>query len=173
MFEITRWHDGGLRISWLRLHLPWIHTRLHAACEVLGLALGIVAWVYASQQWSSQFLGFFAFAQIAYLVGHGAPEVITRPKRLHRALYFALLPALCVLVLYWVYTSWGMVMWLAVLLGFVAGGLAHTLVALVLLPDIVAEEEHDAHLLERRGEPESDNLTPSEIRQRQREGTST
>ena len=160
MFEMTRWHDGGTRVSWLRLRLPWIHTRLHAACEILGLAVGVVAWVYASQQWSSPFLGFFAFAQIAYLVGHGAPEVVTRPKRIRRALYFALLPALCVLVLYWAYTSWG-IMWLAVLLGFIAGGLAHTLVTLLLLPDIVAEEEHDAHRLERRGALESDNLTPS------------
>lgn len=114
-------------------------TGLHPAIILLGVAVAIAAGIYVRVRYADALLAFFVFVMVAYTLGWGLAEVITRPHRVPRALYFLLLPLTSVAVLVGAYASWEE-MWLAVLLGFFAGGTIHTILGRLLLPRITFEE---------------------------------
>ncbi len=119
------------------------HTRatlLRLVVVLLGVAAGIAAAIYTHGRDPDGWLTFFVFAMVTYTFGWGLAQVITRLYRVQRALYFALEPVLSTSVLY-AALRFGTPMWLAVILGFVAGGMLHTVLGWALLPQVTAEEE--------------------------------
>src|SRR5690348_9149063 len=122
---------------------PGVHTQatlLRLVIVPLGVAAGIAAAMYTHSRYPDGWLAFFVFAMITYTFGWGLAQVVIRPHRVQRAVYFALEPVLSASVLFaalWLGTS----MWLAVILGFVAGGMLHTVLSWALVPQITAEEE--------------------------------
>jgi hypothetical protein len=117
----------------------WHATALHLAFVPLGLAAGAGGALYAYGLRPDVWLAFFVFAMVTYTLGWGTAEVLARPHRLQRALYFALEPALSAAVLYAASRA-GAEMWLAVLLGFFVGGALHTILGWALFPRVTAEE---------------------------------
>lgn len=105
----------------------------------LGFAAGIAAAIYSHSLYPDGWLAFFVFAMVVYTFGWGLAQVLTHPKHVQRALYFALEPILSAGVLYASFQL-GAPMWLAVILGFVAGGMLHTVFTWVLVPRVAAEE---------------------------------
>jgi hypothetical protein len=106
----------------------------------VAFGLGIAAAVLATQEISSFWLGLYAFVLTMHVVGRGLGQVITKPHRFQRAVYFALMPAASIPVVWATYGAWGH-MWIAVLLGFVSGAVAERTLGRLLVPRIRAEEE--------------------------------
>jgi hypothetical protein len=138
MMEIkdTSPDNGHSGVPWQRL----APTPVHFVLGVMGFVVGIVAAIYSYKLLPSAWLALFVFAQAVYLVGRGLPDVIIKSLRLQRAIYYLLLPVFCSAILYIMYQPWG-VMWVAVIVGLVAGSVLHWVVARLFLPD-VARKEH-------------------------------
>ena len=105
----------------------------------LGFAAGFAAAIYSHSLYPDGWLAFFVFAMVVYTFGWGLAQVFTHPSPVRRALYFALEPLLSASVLYASFQL-GAPMWLAVILGFVAGGMLHTVLSWALVPLVAAEE---------------------------------
>jgi hypothetical protein len=123
-------------------------TTVDAVFGVLGFVAGLGAAIYGYALFPSLALAIFVFAAVSYLVGRGLPDVITEDLKAQRAAYFALLPAVGAVVVYASYLLWEG-MWLAVILGFVAGGAAQALLGRTLFPMVRKEEQ--AEELDRAG----------------------
>jgi hypothetical protein len=70
------------------------------------------------------------------------PDLITDPNKIKRFFFFALHPALGVLILIFTYQWWGM-WWLSALLGYLGGMLIGRLLASLIFPKIAREETID------------------------------
>ena len=127
-----------------RFWMPWTVS----LCSLLGFVAGLGAAVYGYALFPSLALAIFVFAAVSYLVGRALPDVITEDRRLQRVAYLALLLAVGSVVVYASYLLWEG-MWLAVILGFVAGGIAQAVVGRTLFPQVRKEEE--AEELDRAG----------------------
>ena len=123
-------------------------TPVDAVFGALGFVAGLGAAIYGYTLIPSLALAIFIFAAVSYLVGRALPDVITEERKAQRAAYFALLPAVGAVVVYASYLLWEGI-WLAVILGFVAGGVAQALFGLALLPKVRKEER--AEELDRAG----------------------
>jgi fatty acid desaturase len=119
-----------------------------AVFGALGFVFGLGAAIYGYSLLPSLALTVFVFAAVFYLVGRALPDVITEERKAQRAAYFTLLPAVGAVEVYAGYLLWGG-MWLAVILGFVAGGVAQVLLGRALFPRV--REEEEAEELERAG----------------------
>jgi hypothetical protein len=108
----------------------------------VGFVAGLAAAIYGYTLFFSLALALFFFAMVSYVVGRALPDVITEPHRVRRIAYFALLPMIGTIVLYASYLLWES-MWLAVILGFVGGGIVQALVGWALLPQIRKEEAEE------------------------------
>lgn len=128
----------------------------------LGFAAGFAAAMYTQSLSHDGWLAFFVFAMVVYTFGWGLAQVLTRPQRVQRALYFAFEPLLSASVLYAAFQL-GAPMWLAVLLGFVAGGMLHTILSWALLPQVTAEET-GAYRWYRRGTSEDEAWSRDRVR---------
>jgi hypothetical protein len=106
----------------------------------LGFVAGLGAAIYGYTLFPSLALAIFVFAAVAYLVGRAVPDVITEERKVQRAAYFVLLPAVGAAVVYASYLLWEG-MWLAVILGFVAGSIAQALLGRALFPKVRKEEQ--------------------------------
>jgi hypothetical protein len=110
---------------------------------LLGLLAGIGAAVAAYQVIDdSWWLVAFAFLLTQYVVGRSLGDLVTDPHKLRRAFYFALQPALSIAIVYFAYQAWER-WWLAVLLGFLGGGIVAGAIGAALLPGIHQEEVAD------------------------------
>ncbi len=129
-----------------------------------AFGLGIAAAVLATQEISSFWLGLYAFVLTMHVVGRGLGQVITRPHRLRRVVYFALLPAASIPVVWAAYGAFGR-MWAAVLLGLAAGIVAQAVVGRRLIPRDLQEDEHPRMPFgtEPR-QPEADDTVAGEFR---------
>jgi hypothetical protein len=114
-------------------------TPVDAVFGGLGFVAGLGAAIYGYTLFPSLALAIFVFAAVSYLVGRAVPDVITDERKVQRAAYFALLPAVGAAVVYAGYLLWEG-MWLAVILGFVAGGIAQALLGRALFPKVRKEE---------------------------------
>lgn len=112
---------------------------VRAVLWFFAFGLGVAAAVLATQGISSFWLGLYAFVLTMHVVGRGLGQVITRPHRLRRAVYFALMPAASIPVVWATYEAWGR-MWISVLLGFVAGAAAERAVGRLLVPRSLFED---------------------------------
>lgn len=119
--------------------------RLMAVQRVFGIAgflVGIAGGVAAYTQTSEWGLAVFVFLTTAYVIGRGVADVITDPKKVRRAVYFAIPPATATGVLYVTHQWWDR-WWLAALLGLTVGVLLGAVIAGILLPGIAREEAED------------------------------
>jgi hypothetical protein len=114
-------------------------TPVDAVFGVLGFIVGLGAVLYGYTLIPSLALAIFVFVVVSHLVGRALPDVITEDRKVQRAAYFALLPTVGTAALYASYLLWDG-MWLAVILGFVAGGIAQTLLGRTLFPQVRKEE---------------------------------
>jgi hypothetical protein len=121
---------------------PAPHALHQAVFNVLGFSAGIAAAVGAYALTGSIALPIYAFLMALYLVARGFADVISDPHKVRRAFYFLLMPALSTAILWGVYELWGR-WWLAVLVGFVAGGALARLLAPRVFPRIHEEEMED------------------------------
>ncbi|HEX8035997.1 MAG TPA: hypothetical protein VF510_19225 [Ktedonobacterales bacterium] len=135
-------------------------TGLRLALVLAGFAVGIASAISVNNRYDDGWLAFFVFAMVVYTLGWGVAEVVTRTHRMKRALYFVLEPVASVAVLYGAYALWGR-MWLAVILGFVVGGMLHSAITWLAMPRIAAEEAQaekwDPHA-DREGTPASSDV---------------
>lgn len=132
-------------------------TPVDAVFGALGFIAGLGAAIYSYTLLSSLALAIFVFAVVSYLAGRALPDVISEDRKVQRAAYFALLPTVGTAALYASYLLWEG-MWLAVIFGFVAGGIAQALLGRALFPQVrkeeVAEERERAGIRpEEWGEP--------------------
>lgn len=116
---------------------------VHRVFGLLGLVAGAGAGAGAYQLIAdSWWLVAFAFLLASYVVSRGLGDLITDPHKGRRALYFALQPTLSIAIVYGAYQAWER-WWLAVLLGFVGGGILAGALGAALLPRIHEEELSD------------------------------
>ena len=117
-------------------------TPVDAVFGGLGFIAGLGAAIYGYTLFPSLALALFVFAMVSYLVGRALPDVITEARKVQRIAYFALLPAVGTAALYASYLLWQS-MWLAVILGFVSGGIAQALLGWALFPKVRKEEAEE------------------------------
>ncbi|MEX2210520.1 MAG: YbjN domain-containing protein [Gaiellaceae bacterium] len=116
---------------------------VHRYFGLLGLAAGIGAAIAAFQLIDdSWWLVAFAFLLTQYVVGRSLGDLATDPHKLRRAFYFALQPALSIAIVYFAYQAWER-WWLAVLLGFLGGGILAGAIGAAVLPGIHQDELAD------------------------------
>lgn len=112
----------------------WVPTRLEVTLWFLSVLVAVAAALYSVAHFSSWWLAFFVFVVVSHTLGHGLPDVITKPYRLARTLYVTLFPVLSTAILYIVFDLWG-AMWLAVVLGLVLGIVFQVGLGSALLPE--------------------------------------
>ena len=115
---------------------------LRAVFGLLGIAAAIAAgfWMYdrTDSVWPAIFVGFV----VLQLLARAIPDLITEPKRIRRACYFALGPGVASAVFYFTY-QWWETYWLAFVLAVLGGGLLVAILAPLLFPSIHREEQAD------------------------------
>ena len=120
-----------------------------AGTKTVRVVFGLLAWAgavvaafYAYDRAGSVWLSVFVGLMVLQVVGRGAADVITDPKKVQRTLYFLLGPALATAVLYGAYEAWK-TWWLAFVLAIVVGAILNLILASRLFPDIHREETED------------------------------
>lgn len=117
---------------------------------VAGFGIGIAGAVLAYGHIHSVWLGLFVFLVARHVVSRALSGLIAKPRRPARALYFALMPAASIAVVWATYGAWER-MWAAVILGLVSGSVAEAVIGGRLVPSIRAEEEGIVRLDVRAG----------------------
>lgn len=112
---------------------------IHATLAVVGATAGALAAYYSYDRTASWGLAAFAFVMVAYPVGRGGARVLLASCKLHRTLYYALLPALATSLLFGSYALWGQLT-LSVVFGTAVGSALHYVAVRAFLPAIAAEE---------------------------------
>jgi hypothetical protein len=121
----------------------WSPSLVHAGAALAGLLLGTAAAIYSYDRIVSWSLAAFVFILVTYTVGRGGARVLTQPRKIHRTLYFALLPALATALLLGSYALWGQLP-LSVVLGLLAGSLLHGPLGRRLVPSVAHDERWSA-----------------------------
>ena len=128
----------------------------------VGFIAGLGAAIYVYTLSPSLALVLFVFAMSSYLVVRALPVTISEARKVQRMAYFALLPAAGTVALYAIYLLWES-MGLAVISGFVGGGIAQALLGRALFPK-VRKEEADEDLDQSGIRPEKwGELGPDEL----------
>lgn len=131
MSELKRVTAKGIEFSWSlspRDRVP----------GMIAFAAGLLGAVVSYQRFPSVWLSIFVFAMVVYAISRFA-DVLTRPRKLQRALDAALLPAGASGIVYVAYALSNR-MWLAVLLGFLGAAIVQAGLGGLLLPQMRGEE---------------------------------
>lgn len=116
---------------------------LRGVFGVLGLAAAIAVgfWMYdrTDSAWPAVFVALIALQ----IVARAIPDLITDPKRIRRAFYFAFGPAVAGAAFYFTY-QWWETYWLSFVLAVLGGGILVAILAPLLFPAIHREEKADS-----------------------------
>jgi len=117
--------------------------RLKRLEEVLGPTSWILAAASAAWTWwasSSTWLALFVFAMVARFAAGCVPKIIFHDRRVYRTAFYLLWPVGGALILWAVYSLWG-IMWLAVMLGLVGGTLVSVSFGILFFRDVATEDQ--------------------------------
>jgi succinate dehydrogenase hydrophobic anchor subunit len=115
---------------------------VRALFGLLAIAAAVVGAFMAYNRAESVWVAVFVALIALQVVGRGLADVLTDTKKVRRALYFALTPALATAIFYGTYQAWE-TWWLSFVVGLIGGAILGAVLAPVLFPRIHREEKED------------------------------